>query len=496
MLLYSTRDKQLTATAAQAFIQGIAPGGGLFVPEAYPAVAMEEISAMASQPYAQRALRVMSPYIDDFTEQELASCIAAAYGQGFDENQPAPLKKLAGAHVLELWHGPTSAFKDMALQILPHLLTLACRKENIQKEILILVATSGDTGKAALEGFADVPGTQVFVFYPHGGVSDAQYLQMVTQRGGNVHVAAVRGNFDDAQTGVKKLFADPGFAAEQAAHARSLSSANSINFGRLLPQVAYYFSAYADLLAAGEIKPGDPVNFVVPTGNFGNILAAWYAKNMGLPVGKLICASNKNNVLADFIATGVYEARRDFHKTTSPSMDILISSNLERLLFDLCGRDDATVRRWMDALRTQGHYRVDDEHAARMRETFWGGWADDQAAAQAIGRIFASDGYLMDPHTAVAWAVYEQYRAQTQDSTPTVVVSTASPYKFPGDVLAALGEDAPGDEFACASRLEALSGLPMPAALKELPTLPVLHKSVCDIADMGKTVSALVGGSN
>lgn len=493
MVLLSTRDKTITATAAQAFIQGIAPSGGLFVPAEYPSFSIEDIAALAPLSYQQRALAVMAPFISDFSREELSNCIEKAYGNSFDSATPAPLRKVGNAHVLELWHGPTSAFKDMALQILPHLLTLACEKQNKKEETMILVATSGDTGKAALEGFADVQGTRVFVFYPKGGVSRAQYLQMATQKGNNVHVAAVEGNFDDAQTGVKKLFADPAFIQAQKDRGRTLSSANSINFGRLLPQVVYYFSAYADLLAQGTVKAGDKVNFVVPTGNFGNILAAWYAKQMGLPIHKLICASNRNNVLADFISTGNYDARRSFYKTTSPSMDILISSNLERLLFDLCGRDDQPVSQWMNALQTQGHYQVAPEHAKVMQEAFYGGWADDQAAAAAIGRLWRKERYLMDPHTAVAWEIYERYEAgNPDDHCPAVVVSTASPYKFSGEVLKAIDDGKTfDDEFQCTARLQELSGLPMPKALSELPSLPILHDAVCSIDAMGDTVLAI-----
>ncbi len=492
MRLISTRDHNVTATAAQAFLKGIAPGGGLFVPEEYPAFSTQEIAAMASVPYQKRAVDVLEPYLADYTKDELLACVAAAYDHF--GGHPAPLVTLPTCHMLELFHGPTSAFKDMALQLLPHLLTLARKKQGVDEEIMILVATSGDTGKAALAGFADVPGTRVLVFYPDGGVSEAQRLQMATQTGANVYVAAVHGNFDDTQTGVKQLFGSDAFIARQAARGRILSSANSINFGRLVPQVAYYFSAYADLIASEAIRPGDKVNFAVPTGNFGNILAAWYAMEMGLPVHKLICASNRNNVLTDFIQSGYYSTKREFHLTTSPSMDILISSNLERLLFDLCDRDEALVRRWMSSLRQNGGYSIGGERVRKMQEAFSAGWADDGRVAATIEKVWREEHYLLDTHTAVARAVYDDYRASTGDHTPTVLVATASPYKFSRDVLGAIEGETPESEFACADRLEQLTGIPMPAPLRDLRTLPVLHGTVCDIAQMGQIVDLLVDG--
>lgn len=493
MRLISTRDAGASVASAQAFLRGIAPDGGLYVPQEYPSFSMEEISAMAGMTYRERAERVLAPYLTDYAAREIASCVAAAYGDNFGGN-PAPVVRLPTCNMLELWHGPTSAFKDVALQLLPHLLTMARGKEDVSDEIMILVATSGDTGKAALSGFADVPGTHILVFYPDGGVSEAQRLQMATQMGQNVHVAAVRGNFDDTQTGVKRLFTSDEFIARQKAHGRILSSANSINFGRLVPQVVYYFSAYADLLAAGTVKPGDGVNFAVPTGNFGNILAAWYARAMGLPIARLICASNRNNVLSEFIETGCYETDRQFHLTSSPSMDILISSNLERLLFDLCGRDDALIRRWMSSLRKCGGYCIGEDRVAAMREVFYGGWADDERVSRTIAKVWREERYLLDTHTAVARAVYDDYRAETGDTTPTVIASTANPYKFPRDVLAAIEGETPDSEFACADRLEQVTGVPMPAPLRELRNLPVLHGTVCDIAQMGEIVDLLVDG--
>jgi threonine synthase len=373
-------------------------------------------------------------------------------------------------------------------------MTLARGKQDVREEIMILVATSGDTGKAALEGFADVEGTRVLVFYPDGGVSEAQRLQMATQAGENVYVAAVRGNFDDTQTGVKQLFTSDEFIGRQAARGRILSSANSINFGRLVPQIVYYFSAYADMVGSGAVRAGGKINFVVPTGNFGNILAAWYAMNMGLPIGRLIMASNRNNVLYDFMNSGCYNARREFYTTSSPSMDILISSNLERLLFDLCDRDEALVKRWMSSLRQSGGYDIGAERCRAMREVFFGGWADDETVTHTIGRVWREERYLLDTHTAVARAVWDGYARQAGDNTPTVIVSTANPYKFPRDVLNALEGETPEDEFSCADRLEQLTGVGMPEPLRRLRDLPVLHGTVCDVDEMSAIVGQLVDG--
>ena len=487
MKYVSTRDKARQVDAAQAIVAGLSHEGGLYVPEDFPSFAAVRIESMAGMPYAARAGEVLSAYLTDYTRQEIDECVAGAYAAARFGDDPAPLKSVGDLHVLELWHGPTHAFKDMALQMLPRLMTRAMKKTGVDKQVFILVATSGDTGKAALEGFCDVEGTQVGVFYPVDGVSPAQKLQMITQEGNNVHVCAVKGNFDDAQTGVKRIFGDEQFARELAEKGYVLSSANSINWGRLVPQVAYYFSAYADLIKQGAIPMGQEVNFCVPTGNFGNILAAYYAKRMGLPVGRLLCASNANNVLFDFIEQGVYDANRPFHKTTSPSMDILVSSNLERLLFELCGRDDAQVKEWMQALKTGGEYRVDDSTRAALQESFSAGWTDDKKALDAIRRVHAEHGYTMDPHTAVAWAVAEQYREETCDARPMVVVSTASPYKFGRSVLTALeGEEAAAklDEFACSDELEKVSGLPMPRTLRELPTKEKRHNDVVEPASM------------
>lgn len=480
----STRGAQ-PVSASQAIVRGIAPDGGLYAPQALSPLSREDFSALSQMPYARRAAFTLSRMLDDFSADELSIMTDKAYAR-FDDPAVAPLHALQdGRYVLELFHGPTLAFKDMALQLLPYLLTAAARKTGETREIAILTATSGDTGKAALEGFRDVPGTSVTVFYPLGGVSAVQERQMVTSPGRNVRVVAVRGNFDDAQTGVKRLFADEAFVRAMAAQGRVPSSANSINLGRLAPQVAYYLSACADLLASGAIGWDGGLNVCVPTGNFGNILAAWYAKRMGAPIRRLICASNANDVLTDFLRTGVYDRRRPFHKTISPSMDILISSNLERLLLELAKGDCSRVRRWMEELRENGRYDVGAACLKTMRETFAGGCADDEKTRAAIRSVWRTEGYLMDPHTAVAQSVAAEYRARTGDTTPLLIVSTASPYKFAGDVAQAVGVSVPADAFAAADALERATGVRQPAQLAQLKTLPVLHRSVCDQAGMG-----------
>ena len=491
----STRDSSRRLTASQAIVEGLSRDGGLYLPESIPQLTLADIRALARLSYPERAAKIMKLYLEEFSEEELLGFAQKAYGPAkFDTPAAAPVVQLAdNTYIQELWHGPTCAFKDMALQMLPYLLTASLKKTGEEKTVCILVATSGDTGKAALEGFRDVDRTKILVFYPDGGVSEIQKLQMVTQEGRNVGVCAVRGNFDDAQTGVKRIFGDDAFAKELVEKGYVLSSANSINWGRLVPQVAYYFSAYADLLARGEIKMGDEVNFCVPTGNFGNILAAYYAKRMGLPVGRLVCASNSNNVLFDFIEQGVYNANRPFHKTTSPSMDILVSSNLERLLYELCGRKDGQVTQWMQALKNGGVYTVDDNTHRALTESFDAGWADDEKAAETIRTVRDAHGYTMDPHTAVAWTVAEEYAKRTGDNRPMVVVSTASPYKFSRSVLTAIvGEGAAEglDEFACADKLETLSGMRMPASLRELRGKAQRHKDVVAPADMIDEVRA------
>ncbi|MBR5344569.1 MAG: threonine synthase [Clostridia bacterium] len=494
MSFFSTRGGAVV-TASQAILTGLAPGGGLYVPAMYPQVSRAWISSLSSMPYAERAAAVLSLYLEDYTPQEIADATAMAYTpERFDTPEIAPVRRLdSTTWLLELFHGPTLAFKDMALQLLPHLVCQAARKNGENREISILVATSGDTGKAALEGFRDVPGTSCTVFYPEEGVSDIQKLQMTTTGGSNTRVIAVEGNFDDAQTGVKTLFGSKDFAERMGVAGRVLSSANSINFGRLVPQVVYYFSAYADLCAGGEVMMGDPVNFVVPTGNFGDILAGWYAMNMGLPVKRLICASNRNNVLTDFFNTGLYNTHRLFYKTTSPSMDILVSSNLERLLYEIADRDGDLVRVWMDQLKEKGSYSVGEQRRDELMRTFTAGFANDRETAEEIATLYAHTNCVVDTHTAVATRVLRDYRARTHDLSPAVVVSTASPYKFCADVLSALkgkGAAEGKDAFACAEELEKISGVPVPRQVSALRELPVLHKRRCtkDPEDMARAV--------
>lgn len=491
MLYTSTRDGKTAVPASQCLLQGIAPDGGLFVPESFPVFSKETISQMQNQTYEERAYSVLSSFLTDFSQKELQDCIRKAYGCGsFETSAVVPLHQLSPQeYILELWHGPTLAFKDVALQILPHFLTYAKQKQGEKSEILILVATSGDTGKAALEGFCDVPGMGIAVFYPEEGVSLMQKLQMLTQEGKNVTVCAVKGNFDDAQTGVKKLFGDSAFNQLLLEKNIKLSSANSINWGRLVPQIVYYFSAYVDLLKMERIHPGQPVNFVVPTGNFGNILAGYYAMRMGLPVNKFICASNKNNVLTDFFQKGEYDANRTFYKTISPSMDILISSNLERLLFELSGRDAETVSAFMQRLKNIGKYTITDKMRAALEAHFDAGFAGEEKTKDTIARVYKQYGYIMDPHTAVAQSVYDEYRARTGDDTLTVLLSTASPYKFPADVCGATGTEQGSreNEFSAARQLEEM-GLPMPKAIQGLEQKPVLHGTVCTREDMGGTL--------
>ena len=496
MQMLSTRGAA-AVSPSMAILRGLAPDGGLYVPAQFPQFTFEEISALAPMSYQERAAFVLSRFLPDFTQEELNAAIAGAYGTGFDCEAVAPMAKVGSwAHALELWHGPTLAFKDMALQLLPYLLTMSGRKHGEEREVFILVATSGDTGKAALEGFLDVPGTRCCVFYPDGGVSQAQRLQMVTTGGSNTHVIAVKGNFDDAQTGVKKIFSDPDFAAKMDAQGRVLSSANSINFGRLVPQVVYYFSAYADLLAEGAIKMGDKVNFCVPTGNFGDILAADYAGKAGLPVGKLICASNENNVLSDFIQTGAYDiSGRDFFRTISPSMDILISSNLERLLFDLCGMDGAKVAKLMAQLKAEGRYEIDADMLEKLQAKYAAGYVDEAGIRAEIARTWKEDGYLMDTHTAVASAVLRDYIEKTGDKTPAVIVSTASPYKFGASVLEAIaGEEAVSgkDDFACCAMLSELTNTREPEQIANLPAMEIRHTGVCEKDAMAEAVLSVI----
>lgn len=478
-------------SAAQAIVQGMCPSGGLYVPADFPQLDAE---SLLDGGYASAARAVMEPYLAHVSQAALMDMIAAAY-HSFDDPAVTPVRALTQQQsVLELWHGPTMAFKDVALQMLPHLMRSALDATGERRQLYILVATSGDTGKAALAGFCGVPGTRVLVFYPEGGVSRAQRLQMVTQEGDNVDVCAVRGNFDDAQTAVKRIFASPEARAQLDALGYRLSSANSINFGRLLPQITYYFTAYAALRRAGRIAPGEAVNFCVPTGNFGDILAGYYAKRMGLPVRRLICASNRNNVLADFFATGVYDDRRPFYRSMSCSIDILISSNLERLLFELAGRDAACVRAWMRSLNETGSYAVGAAQREALAEVFAAGWCSEEDTLAAIRRVFERHGYLMDPHTAVAETVYARYAEQTGDATQTVLLSTANPYKFATAVLSAF--ETPGaDDFENADRLHALTGAPVPRGLSELLGKPERHLDVCGLDQMQQRVIAPVRGT-
>lgn len=492
MSFFSTRGGA-AVTASQAILTGLASDGGLYVPAMFPPVSQKKLGALAAMDYRQRASAILRLYLEDYSIPEIDAALAAAYdGRKFDDAAIAPVKQLDGeTWVLELFHGPTLAFKDMALQLLPHLITLAAEKNGEAREVSILVATSGDTGKAALEGFKDVPGTSCTVFYPSDGVSDVQKLQMTTTGGKNTHVIGIHGNFDDAQTGVKALFASDEFSQAMHARGKVLSSANSINLGRLVPQIVYYFSAYADLVGAGAITLGDPVNFVVPTGNFGNILAAYYARSMGLPVGRLICASNRNNVLTDFFRSGVYDIRRTFFKTTSPSMDILISSNLERLLYECADRDGDLVARWMKLLRESYTYAIGEQRQEWMNTVFDAGYCDDRQCAQEIRTCYEQAHYLMDPHTAVASHVLREYRARTGDLSPAVIVSTASPYKFAADVLSAVAgaHAADGlDAFQCSEALEHFTGVPVPGQVRALRTLPVRHHQQCEKGDMAQAV--------
>ncbi len=470
MYYVSTRDRLGKTTVAGAIAYGLAPDGGLYTPEAIPSLAGNALNTLRDMTYQQRSVYLMNMYLDGFSASELSGFSAKAYGGGrFDDPRVAPVRKVDDStYTLELWHGPTCAFKDMALQMLPHLLTASLRKVGENKTVCILVATSGDTGKGALEGFRDVPGTRILVFYPKDGVSAIQELQMNTQEGGNVGVCSVVGNFDDAQTGVKCIFSDTAFKEELAGRGYFLSSANSINWGRVLPQIVYYVSAYCDMMKEGAIENGDRLNVCVPTGNFGDILAAWYAKQMGVPLGRLICASNSNNVLADFIQTGVYDRNRPFYNTISPSMDILISSNLERLLHAYTHGDAAQVKGWMDELSGTGRYQVSPQVKKLLDQDFAAAWCDDAAAKAAIGKMWREKNYLIDPHTAVAVNALEQYRAQTGDDAPALVVSTASPFKFCPAVMEALGVAQSAHGLDSIRQLSELTGLDAPAPLAQL----------------------------
>ncbi len=472
----STRDNSINVTAAKAIAQGISEEGGLFVPETLPKLTKDDIMALCGKSYKDRAFDIFRRYLGDFTDEEIRGCVDGAYStKNFDTDNISEISHLmTGTYILELWHGPTCAFKDMALQILPYLLNVSAKKVIDGKDIAILVATSGDTGKAALEGFKDVKGTSITVFYPEDGVSDMQKRQMTTQEGSNVNVCAVKGNFDDCQNGVKAIFTNNELKKQLDEMNITFSSANSINWGRLSPQIVYYISVYVSLIESGDIEYGEKINIVVPTGNFGNILAAYYAKEMGIPVNKLICASNANNVLTDFINTGVYDRNRKFYTTISPSMDILISSNLERLLYHLTDGNDKQIAEWFGKLAKDGKYEVTDDVKAKIGEIFYAGCCDDAATKGAIKQAFDEYSYLMDTHTGVAYKVYKDYKAATGDTTKTVIASTANPYKFGKAVYEAVGGDTAGlDEFTIIEKLEQHTGTTMPAPLAATRTKPV-----------------------
>ncbi|MBR0597295.1 threonine synthase [Sinanaerobacter chloroacetimidivorans] len=482
----STRGGADSRSAAQAVIQGISQDKGLFVPDAIPELPFS-LEEMKDKTYQEIAYAVISSFFTDYTKEEVQTCVAGAYDEKFEASDIVPVVKGGDAYFLELYHGKTAAFKDMALSILPYLLTTAMKKEKEDKKIVILTATSGDTGKAALEGFADVTNTEIVVFYPNEGVSEVQERQMITQEGKNTHVYAIRGNFDDAQTGVKRIFNDSDFAEKLADLGCKLSSANSINIGRLVPQVAYYVYAYAKLLEKGAVQAGEKINVVVPTGNFGNILAAYYAKQMGIPVGRLICASNENKVLTDFINTGIYDIQREFYLTNSPSMDILISSNLERLLYHLSGENGAEIAALMESLDKNKKYQVSDKIKEGLAE-FYGGFADVQETNETIGNMYRENGYLMDTHTAVAYKVYEDYKKATGDETVTVIASTASAYKFADSVAKSIGLPEEKDGFAYVAALHAKTGVRIPAGLKGLEDKEIRHRGVLDINQMQEAV--------
>lgn len=516
MRYHSTRNKNLKYTSKEAIRQGLSPDGGLFVPEVIPCITQDELKKWISLDYRQRAKKIFSLFLTDYSREELDACVDEAYTPAkFSSLEIAPVVSLGeGLYILELWHGPTSAFKDMALQILPQFLTTAVRSSSDPKEIVILTATSGDTGKAALLGFQDVPGTRIMVFYPKQGVSSMQKLQMATQEGKNVSVVAVNGNFDHTQTGVKQIFRNQKLQEKMDRSGFSFSSANSINWGRLVPQIVYYFSAYLDLLKQGSFEFGQVINVVVPTGNFGNILAAWYARKMGLPLGRLICASNENKVLADFIQTGIYDRRREFHQTISPSMDILISSNLERLLYELSRRNDILVNDWMRQLSDNGYYQLEGEALEELQSVFWGGYASEQQTRDAIHDTFQKNAYVMDPHTGVGKWVYDRYKEETGDIGTAILVATASPFKFPGDVLRAIQDNrtrgnradennteesradennVTADDLQILERLSEVSGMDIPKPLQNLGYKPIKHTSECETNQMIEHVTAFMG---
>ena len=492
MLYVSTRNAEEKVTASQAVLKGLAENGGLFVPEQIPALDVP-LEKLADMSYQQTAYEVMKLFLTDYTEEELKSCIEKAYDGKFDTSEIAPLVKAQDVSYLELFHGATIAFKDMALSILPHLLITAARKNQVRNDIVILTATSGDTGKAALAGFADVEGTKIIVFYPKDGVSPIQEKQMVTQKGNNTFVVGINGNFDQAQTGVKQMFSDAALAKELDGAGYQFSSANSINIGRLVPQIVYYVYAYGKMVKSGEIENGEKMNVVVPTGNFGNILAAFYAKNMGLPIGKLICASNENKVLYDFFATGTYDKNREFILTSSPSMDILISSNLERLIYRIAGDDASKNLELMTSLQENGTYTITPEMRGQLA-SFYGNYASEAETSAVIREIYGETGYIIDTHTAVAAAVYKKYQQETGDKTKTVIASTASPYKFTRSVMTAIDEKYHGKpDFELVDELESLSKVRVPKAIEDIRTALVLHNTICEVEEMEQVVKKFLG---
>ncbi len=488
----STRNGEETASASEAILKGLTSDGGLFVPDTIPKLGIE-LGKLADMSYQEIAYAVMKEFLTDFTEEELKDCIKNAYDDKFDTEEIAPMVKAGDAYYLELFHGATIAFKDMALSILPYLLVTAAKKNHVENEIVILTATSGDTGKAALAGFADVPGTKIIVFYPKSGVSPIQERQMITQEGENTYVIGIRGNFDDAQTGVKRMFANKELGSKMQEAGYQFSSANSINIGRLVPQIVYYVKAYGDLLKNGALKEGEPMNVVVPTGNFGNILASFYAKQMGIPIGKFICASNQNKVLFDFFQTGSYDRRREFYVTSSPSMDILISSNLERLIYRIAGNDPKQCAAFMQALTTEGAYTISEEMKDQLSE-FYGGYATEEETAEKIKDVYEKEQYVIDTHTAVAAAVYDQYVEETGDKTPAVIASTASPYKFARSVMEAVGsEQEEASDFELVDELHEISGTEIPKAVEDIRTAAILHNTVCEVDEMEPEVKKILG---
>lgn len=491
MKFISTRNKDIEFSASEVIVKGLSDEGGLFVPCSFPTVTEQELKSYQDKDYYEISAEVISKFLTEFSLDTLKGLTKQAYDK-FDGEAVPITKTEDNIYFMELWHGPTHAFKDIALTLLPLLLSESKKINGITEKTLILVATSGDTGKAALEGFKDTDGTDIIVFYPEDGVSALQKLQMKTQRGNNVRVFGIKGNFDDAQNAVKRIFTDGNTIKELKECGYALSSANSINFGRLVPQIAYYFSSYAELVANSEIDENEKINFCVPCGNFGNILAGYYAKKMGLPINKLICASNKNNVLTDFINKGEYSLDRKFYKTTSPSMDIIISSNLERLIFELSDRDDKLTAGRMEQLKRTGSYNISNAELEKLKTEFYAEWSDEEEILDTIGDYFDENGYIIDTHTAVSLSVYNKYVQKTGDNTKTVIVSTASPYKFVGDVLYAIGEDVPEDEMDALELLEEVTALPLPESLSELPSLEVLHSAVIDKEKADEAVIAYV----